>query len=536
VGATSGAAIAKRGDVSGQGLKRVMPSLSPPRSDRFVGAFSTLIDGLCDPQRRRRVMLAVVAAYGAAWFMYGLIAKSSQDINADLAEMTVWAHEPALGYPKHPPLLAYVVRAWFAVFPQADWSFLLLAALTLAAGLYLAFELCGLWLEGEKRAAAPFLLAVIPFYNFLGLKFDQNSALIPLWALAMLAFMRSLETRRAGWGVVLGIAAAAAMLTKYWSFFLLAAIFLALIFDHRRNAYLRSPAPWSGAAVFLGLTLPHLFWLIENHFPPLNWIGERRTADSLFDFLRSLNEYSLGTIGYVAPAIVLVALIIRPSGRAVRDSWFVMESTRRPATVLFWTPLLLPIAVAVVKHTNLLSVWNEPSVALLPVMMLASPLIKVSRQAAAWIAACAVSYTVLALIASPFVAYVLLERGVENNAAYARLLAAATEELWLATTDKPLALVGGRFLLVNPVTFYMPDKPASFSDFYPYLSPWATPKRVARGMAIVCEPKDDFCLGAMNGYLGANPSGRRGEVTLTPHWLGFAGAPKRFIIATMPPR
>lgn len=504
--------------------------------DRFIGAVSRLLDGLCDRQRQRRVMLAVAAAYGAAWFIYGVVAKSSQDINADLAEMAVWAHEPALGYPKHPPLLAYVVRGWFSIFPQTDWSFFLLAGLTLAAGLYLAFELCGLWLDGEKRAAAPFLLAVIPFYNFLGLKFDQNSALIPLWALALLGFMRSLETRRAGWGIIMGLAAAAAMLTKYWSIFLLAAMFLALICDRRRNGYLRSPAPWVGAAVFLCLTLPHLFWLIENHFPPLNWLGERRTAKSLFDFARSLNEYSLGTIGYVAPAILLVAVFVRPSVKAVRDSWFVMEASRRPVTLLFWTPLLLPIAVAVARHTTLLSVWNEPSVVLLPVMMLASPLVDVSRPAAARIAACAIAYTLLALIASPLVAFVKLERGVENNAAYTKLLAAATERQWRDTSDKPLSLVGGRFLLANPVAFYMPDKPSSFSDFYDYLSPWATPERIARGMAIVCEPNDDFCLGAANGYLAANPGGRRSDVTLTRHWLGFAGQPKRFVIATVPPR
>ncbi len=322
--------------------------------NRLNAVFANLVDGLCDPRRQRRMMLALAAAYGVAWFVYGVVAKSSQDLNADLAEMTVWAHEPALGYPKHPPLLAYVVRLWFAVFPQADWAFALLAALTLSAGIYLAFELCGLWLDGEKRAAAPFLLAVIPFYNFLGLKFDQNSALIPLWALAMLALMRALETRRSGWAAVLGLAAAAAMLVKYWSIFLLAAMALAVLFDRRRDAFVRSRAPWIGAAVFLVLTVPHLVWLVNNHFPPLNWIGVRRTADSVFDFFRSLSEYSFGTIGYAAPAVILVALVIRPSGEAVRDSWFVMEPARRPATLLFWTPLLLPIAVAVIKHTNLL--------------------------------------------------------------------------------------------------------------------------------------------------------------------------------------
>ena len=103
--------------------------------DRLSGVFPNLIDGLCDPRRRRRVMLALVGGYGVLWFVYGVVTNSSQDLSADLAEMVVWGHEPAFGYPKHPPLLAYVVRLWFAVFPQADWAFILLAALTLSAGM-----------------------------------------------------------------------------------------------------------------------------------------------------------------------------------------------------------------------------------------------------------------------------------------------------------------------------------------------------------------------------------------------------------------
>jgi hypothetical protein len=191
--------------------------------DRLSGRFAPVVDGLCNPKRRRRVCLALVCAYGAVWFLYGVIAKSSQDLNADMAEMVVWSRNPALGYPKHPPLLAYIINLWFQIFPTTDWAFVLLSATTLAAGLFLAVELCGMWLEGEKRACVPFLLGAIPFYNFLGLKFDQNSALIPLWALAMLALLRSLDSRRAGWAALAGLAAAAAVMTKYWSAFLLAA-------------------------------------------------------------------------------------------------------------------------------------------------------------------------------------------------------------------------------------------------------------------------------------------------------------------------
>src|ERR1700683_953686 len=214
-------------------------------------AVAGLVDGLCDPKRWRRTTLLLVLAFAAAWMLYGVIAKSSQDINADMAEMGIWAREPALGYPKPPPLLAYVVKLWFSVFPLADWAFTLLAVATVSAGLYLATELCAVWLQGEKRAAVPFLLAVIPFYTFLGLKFDQNSALIPLWALTLWAFMHSLETRRAGWAALTGLAAAAAMMTKYWSAFLLVALALTTLLDRRRAAYWRSSAPWLTAGVFI---------------------------------------------------------------------------------------------------------------------------------------------------------------------------------------------------------------------------------------------------------------------------------------------
>ena len=59
--------------------------------DRFSAVFAGLVDGLCDPQRRRRVALGLVCVYAAVWTLYGAIAKSSQDVNADMAEMVIWA-------------------------------------------------------------------------------------------------------------------------------------------------------------------------------------------------------------------------------------------------------------------------------------------------------------------------------------------------------------------------------------------------------------------------------------------------------------
>jgi hypothetical protein len=512
--------------------------------DRLSLAFGSLIDGLCDPRRRRCVALALICAYAVAWTLYGVISRSSQDINADMAEQVIWARNLALGYPKHPPFLTYVVKLWFLFFPLTDWAFTLLAAVTVSAGIYLAFELCGIWLDDEKRAATPFLLAVIPFYNFLGLKFDHNSALIPLWALTMLAFMRSLETRGIGWAVTTGLAASAAILTKYWSGFLLAALAITALLDRRRNDYLRSDAPWLTAFILLLSLQPHLAWLVHEGFPPLTYVTRERMANSVADFTNSLFEFVAGTIGYASVALALVIVLIRPSMKAVRDSWFTSEPTRRPATLLFWTPLLLPLIVAFVLQVNLISIWNSPSLSLLPVMMLASPLVVVSRTTLVRLAAIVTAITLIAVVISPLVAMTVLKTGVENDAAYTRLAAAAIEREWRQTTDSPLRLVAGPFALADSAAFYITDKPSTFADFGSIkyssfsrnLSPWINRTRIVReGIAIICEAADDLCLKEMDQLTAAGPSGRRSELTLTRHWLGLEGSARRFVIATVPP-
>ena len=515
-----------------------MPGSSLFRS--VNGAFARLVDGLSDPARARRSALTFALGYGALWFAYGLIAKSSQDLNADMAEMIVWMREPALGYPKHPPFPVWVLWCWFKLFPLADWAYILLAVVNMSAAICLAFALAGEWLDREKRAAVPFLLAAVPFYNFLALKYDANSALLPLWPLAMWAMMRALNTRLFGWAALAGIAAAAATLTKYWSGFLLVALAVAALAGPWRARYFRSAAPWVTALTFILCVTPHVVWLVVNHFPPITWVTTRRIAVSFWDGPRSLGEYWLGTVGYAGLALLLVLAFIRPKAAAIADSWFPRDE-RRTATVLFWTPLALPMVPALAMNISMLSIWNMPALSLLPVMALASPLVSVPRTAVVRMAGVLAAITLGVVVASPAIAFVILKVGVENDAAYARLLMEATEREWRATTDKPLKLIAGPFVLVSTMAFYGSDRPSTYANFSAYLSPWITPERIAReGITIVCDadgPFESGCRADTERLIAETaPPSRRTEVTLTRHWLGFENQPKRFAIVIIPPR
>src|ERR1700686_3861320 len=128
--------------------------------------FERLFDALTDPARCERTMLLVLAGYFATWSLYAAIAKGSQDIHTDMGEFVAWSREAGFGTPKHPPLGAWLVRAWFGVLPRQDWAYYALAILLVTVALWFAWKLAGRYLPPDKRVVGIALLTVVPFYNF----------------------------------------------------------------------------------------------------------------------------------------------------------------------------------------------------------------------------------------------------------------------------------------------------------------------------------------------------------------------------------
>src|SRR4029077_20577891 len=182
-----------------------------------------------------RTVIAVLLGYVALWTLYGVLAKAGQDVHADMSEQVALAREWALGYPKHPPLAMVVVRAWFAVFPAADWAYYLLAMANAGLALWIVWRLAGRFLDGDKRVVGLALLTLVPFFNFHALKFNVNTVLIPIWAATTWWFLRSLQTRSIGYAALAGFAAAISMYGKYWSVVLLAGLVVAALTDRQRN-------------------------------------------------------------------------------------------------------------------------------------------------------------------------------------------------------------------------------------------------------------------------------------------------------------
>lgn len=515
--------------------------------DRRALAFADrLVARLTDVSRRERSVIAVLLVYVGLWTLYGLFAKASQDVNYDSAELVAWSRELALGYPKHPPLATWLVRAWFTLFPIADWAFYLLAMVSAALGLWIAWLLMARFLDAEKRVVGLALLTLIPFYNFHALKFDHNMILIPLWATTTLCFLRSVETRSSGWAALAGACAAAAMLGKYWSIFLLAGLGLAALIDPRRRIYFRSRAPWITVVIGALMLTPHVVWLVGETFSPLNYAIGTHGTESTMAVAYAMISYLVGGAGYGAVPILLVLTAFRPSRAILVDMVWPQEPERRFVAIAYWAPILLPGPIAFLIGIKLNPIWIMSCLTLLPVMLLSSPLVSISHQAVIRIVGFAAVLPAAMVAMAPAIAFVIHHRGVHPGSAHGSLLVERMVQEWRKTTDRPLRLVGGDLDLAYVAAFYTTDHPSALPVEEPEVAPWVDASRIKRqGIAIACHaynhPTGYICmhekvLEAIERIVAGAPSVRRVEVTLARTFFGVVGKAGHYIIFIVPPR
>jgi Dolichyl-phosphate-mannose-protein mannosyltransferase len=507
---------------------------------RVVRMVGRLFDALTDPARRERAVAAALVAYVALWTLYGTLAKGSQDIHSDMSEQFALSRELAWGYPKHPPLGMAVVRVWFAIFPTVDWAYYLLAMATAGLALWIAWRLAARFLDDEKRAVGLALLTLVPFFNFHALKFNQNTVLLPLWAATTLWFLRSFETRRPRDAALAGLGAAACMYGKYWSIFLLLGLGCAALIDRRRTDYFHSAAPWVTVAVGALALAPHVAWLLANDFAPFSYAVATHGGDSFATTFRAALGYLVGSIAYVAVPIALVFAMARPSRAAVADMAWPESPQRRLAATAFWATLLLPAVIAPFLGVQLVSIWSISAWTLLPVMLLSSPRVAVSRRDAVRVLALALVFPFVMVVVAPAIA-LNIHRGATANATHSSLLAAPVEQLWRETTDRPLKLFAGFDDFTDGITFYLPSHPLPVHALDSTLSP-AIEQRIGRdGIVLLCpeRPRDPatatWCMKAATSLVARFPPGKRKEIEVARRYLGLDGAPARYFLFTIPP-
>jgi 4-amino-4-deoxy-L-arabinose transferase-like glycosyltransferase len=495
-----------------------------------------VVDALADPRRGPRTAAALLVVYALLWWGYAVIAKSTQSIHFDMGEVFSWSTELAYGYPKHPPFPAWIAAIWFAIFPRADWAYYLLSATSITLALWFAWLIAARVVDDEKRAIALVVLALSPTFNFLPLKFNSNALLIPVWAGATWLFLRSYAERTLLAGAMAGVGAAVAMLTKYWSIFLIIGFAAGALAHRERRDYFRSPAPWASIVAGAILFGPNLGSLVAYDFQPFKYAALTHGATSLVPVLAGIVSHLSGVL-YLAGACVALQVAASPVPAAWRDMLWPARSDRRFMAVIMWSSFLSPIVVALLLEVRLHQLWTMPCWSLLPALLMSTPRVTVKRRAVAAMLAAPYAVAGVALVASPLVAVAILNRQPDNFASYYALVAGEVDLRWPQVSRERLRYVAGPEGLAWGCTFYCHDRPRAYPSFSRTYAPWIDPAAMARdGFVGLCPESDPECLAQARVLAAGNPNAREDTIELARSLFGITGAPGRFTILLAPPR
>ena len=487
--------------------------------------------------RAWRPVLLLLAAFVAVWTTVQAVAHSSMGLHPDVLEVYAWSRHPSLGYYKHPPLNAWVAFAWLRLFPAADWSMHLLAMTSSAAALFATDLIARRYLDGPKRLLALILLMLTPFYQFFADNFSTNQVMLLTWPIATWCFLLAYERRTLGWSIAAGVAAAAAMLAKYYSVYLLGSFALAVLLQPGRWTYLRSPSPWISVLAGLAALTPNLWWLVTTGFQPFHYAYAVHGNTTLARILAKDASYIAGALGYVALPIVVYAIAVRPSLRQLADALWPADPRRRMLVTLLAGQLLLAPLTAPLLGDELTPLWTMQAWFLLPVVLLSPPGAVLPRprlRAAIFLLA---GISAALLVAAPVAAVMAHRTGDKSGRTDYPPAAAEITRLWRQATGRPLRIVRGDLYFASAAEFYAPDHPDAVPGYDLSTSPWVTPARLdADGWTMICPDSDPTCLGEVQRHQREQPGASLRRFQTTSLYFGVASPPGHFTLLIVPPK
>jgi hypothetical protein len=364
-----------------------------------------------------------------------------------------------------------------------------------------------------------------------------------------LAYLDAFKKRTAVSGLWLGLAAALALMTKYWVLTMIGAVGLAALIHPERRQFLRSPAPWVALVVAIVAMIPHLVWLKEVDFVPLTYAGDvyghvtrAQTAVLVLGYI----EHNLGLL--VLPIIIagpaLVGLSLRRPQATLARVWSSgpnpgVNGTQALSVWLIQSIVALgPPLGGLIFSVYMKTDWGISLFFLVPLALVAIPNLRMPgialfRMLAIWLV-----LTLVTLAASPYIAAREISddpKAAFNYGARSQLARELTG-MWHNRFFTRWSVVAGTTEVGEPMTFYSPDHPAPLTPGEVWSSGLTSLEEAKRlGFIGVCDTTDSR-LAECEAWMAAN--GKDAEqvaVTTQRFFKGHAGPATTWKVYIVPP-
>lgn len=432
------------------------------------------------PEARLWLVIQLAILHAVLWTFILINLKAAQDVHMDVAEAYGWGQKLLWGYGKHPPLSGWVAGLWFTVFPATDWATYALAMATVGVGMVICWLVALRVVDARRAFLVVVMVALYPIFNFKGFKYNPDLLQLVTLPLLVLAYLNAFEKRSWQSGVLLGLAGALALMTKYWVLTMIGAIGLAALIHPDRARFLLSPAPWVAIATMAVAMIPHIVWLAEAHFVPLTYAGDTYSLEDAGLVHQLVAGYALHNVALLALPVALAALamalvppwftlLLRAPLRIVTRAWGrgANPGVNVAQALNVWIIQIIvavgPPLGALVFSIYMKTDWGISLFFLAPLALVAIPALRVQSAVLFNIVAIWLVLSVATLAASPWIAAREMAANAGNTATYGARsdLARELTQTWHARFASRWAVVAGTMESIQPMVFYSPDHPAA---------------------------------------------------------------------------
>ncbi|HLZ02730.1 MAG TPA: glycosyltransferase family 39 protein [Bradyrhizobium sp.] len=417
------------------------------------------------------LVITFALVHGLIWTQILITLKAAEDVHMDVAEAFAWGQKFQWGYGKHPPLSGWIAGLWFDVFPVQDWATYALAMTVLGIGLILCWFIAIRVVDRRRAFLVVVMLALYPIFNFKGFKYNADLLQLVTLPLVVLAYLNAFEKRTWLSGVLLGLAGASALMTKYWVLTMIGAIGLAALIHPERWRFLASPAPWVAIATLLVVMIPHLIWLKDVDFVPLTYAGDVYGLSSRAQSAQLVLGYIGHNLALLALPVVLAALAL-----AWPPRWIAHAFSRGPnsgvnlsqARNVWWIQAIVAVGPPIgglIFTVYVKTDWGISLFFLVPLAIVAIPALRIPAGALFRITAIWFVLSLATLAAAPRIAILDMEEHPDSGSSYGdrSQLARELTGVWHQKFGSRWAVVAGTTAIGEPMTFYSSDHPAPFT-------------------------------------------------------------------------
>jgi len=246
------------------------------------------------------------------------------------------------GYVDHPPLMPFIAWLVSHTLGTSLIAIRLLPALAGAALVWITGDLARR-MGGGRMAQALAALAVLttPIYMLLQHWFTMNAFEPLLWMACAWCVLHYIESGNPRWWLWIGVLCGIGLEMKYTIVLFAAGLLVGLALTPHRRVF-RSKWFWLGCLAAFFIFLPHLLWLIHNHFPFLEY--EHNVRMTSRDIRRGPLAFLIDQANILNPVSAVLWIL--------GLLWLLFTRTGARYSLLAWTFLVVVGVLLVTQGKN----------------------------------------------------------------------------------------------------------------------------------------------------------------------------------------